>query len=90
MKYVVIKGNNNLGRQTTIEEVCRHLLPKAIFSVSVQAGQFALTAVSPAEYAQNTTYVVQIANNKLVVLPGPATRQDVAALVKMLHELDMI
>lgn len=77
MKYIIVRGNTNSGRHTTIKEVCRRMNPDKVFRINID-GQNVLRMHRLYEVndMQRQTYLLEARGKKVLVLAGPPTEQD--------------
>lgn len=76
MKYIIVKGNQNSGKHTTIKEVCRQLNPDRVLKATVnEDGSVKLHDVYTVENMQDKTYILHTKGKKVLVLAGTPTQQ---------------
>jgi hypothetical protein len=93
MKYIIVRGNTNSGKQTTIKEICRRLKPEKIMRIGVSDGLLLeVHNIFTVDNMQDKTYLLYIKGKKVLVVAGSPTRQqlNVSRLINAINTAQII
>jgi len=75
MYSIVVKGNQQSGKSTTIREVCRLLTPSKIRELKIKERQIGVDEI-PNDRIFNGTYLLEVNGKSILVIAGAPTEQD--------------
>jgi hypothetical protein len=82
IKSLIIRGSQNSGKSTTIQEVCKRLNPAKVYKLSFDKK---ILKESTVDSILNGTYIIHVEREILLVIAGAPTEQK--KTIKMILEL---
>lgn len=72
IKSLIIRGVQNSGKSTTIQEVCKRLKPSEVYKLNFEEKIFEKSTV---EEIVNGTYIIKVENVFILIIAGAPTEQ---------------
>lgn len=94
MKHILIRGQANSGKSTTIREICELLKPDNIWQVDIWADVPKKLATSTANI-QNGTYLIEVNGKFILIIAGSPTEQlmkvsEIIGLCQQLANIEIV